>query len=328
VEDPAKAANCNLPAKQVYDPKANPRGVRCSVHDFQQNIWGTRPKSEWTAVEKRIHHGFGKNGLDNVGVQYGLAALNSGVITVDQFIDLNQKIGGLTIDHAFTPQRMKADPGTQRIAWRSGEITDGRQLAKVPIIDLRGQDNDEIHESYYSYTVRARLDAANGTHANQLIWTGPIALVGDTSFQTKSFLLMDQWLARIHRDSRHLSLAQKVIADKPATAVDACWQAGQEITDMNTCRNIYPYFSNPRIVAGAPFANNVEKCRRQPLDRSSYNVTFTDAQWASMQKIFPGGVCNYNLPGIAQQNAIPWTSYANGPGGRPLGKAPGSVSFG
>src|SRR5207245_2289474 len=116
--------------------------------------------------------------------------------------------------------------------------------------------------------------------------------------------------------------------DKPAGAVDACWQGGQEITDQNACRNLYPYFSNPRIVAGAPFANNVEKCRLEPLNRSSYNVTFTDAQWATMQKTFPTGACDYNLPAAGQQSSIPWESYANGPGGDPMGRAPRSAAFG
>jgi hypothetical protein len=329
VEDPAKAANCNLPADKVYDPQNNPKGVRCSVHDFQQNVWGIRPKSRWGPVEKKLHHGFGKDGLDNVGVQYGLAALNSGEITADQFVDLNTNIGGLDIDHNYVPQRMQADPGTQRIAWRSGEITDGHQLKNVAIIDLRGQDNTEIHESYYSYTVRARLDAANGTHENQLIWTGPVALVGDPTFQQQSFLLLDQWLSKVEADHRNLPHATKLLQDKPAAAVDACWQAGQEITDMNQCRNIYPYFSNPRIVAGEPFTNDYVKCALKPMDKADYNVTFTDDQWAALQKAFPTGVCDWSKPAVAEHRAIPWWTYAGRPGtGHPLGRAPRSKAFG
>ena len=41
----------------------------------------------------------------NTGVQYGLAALNSGAITVQQFIDLNEKIGGIDQDANYTPAR-------------------------------------------------------------------------------------------------------------------------------------------------------------------------------------------------------------------------------
>src|SRR4051812_33967660 len=38
--DPGKASNCNLPEDQVYDPQTNPTGVRCSLQDYQVNIWG------------------------------------------------------------------------------------------------------------------------------------------------------------------------------------------------------------------------------------------------------------------------------------------------
>jgi hypothetical protein len=53
-------------------------------------------------------------------------------------------------------------------------------------------------------------------------------------------------------------------------------------------------------------------------------VTFTDAQWAQLQKAFPSGVCDYTKPGVEQQPSIPWISFADGPGGKPLGPAPRS----
>ena len=36
--------------------------------------------------------------LDNVGVQYGLKALLSGAITAEEFVTLNEKIGGIDAD--------------------------------------------------------------------------------------------------------------------------------------------------------------------------------------------------------------------------------------
>ena len=38
--------------------------------------------------------------MDNVGVQYGLAALKSGSITPAQFVDINSAAGGVDIDQA------------------------------------------------------------------------------------------------------------------------------------------------------------------------------------------------------------------------------------
>ena len=54
------------------------------------------------------------------------------------------------------------------------------------------------------------------------------------------------------------------------------------------------------MVAGAPISDDVLKCQLQPLDRSSYPVAFTDEQWARLESLFGGGVCDYSAPGVAQ----------------------------
>ena len=47
--------------------------------------------------------------------------------------------------------------------------------------------------------------------------------------------------------------------------------------------------------------------------------------YKKMQAAFPGGVCNYAVPGIAQAVPQPWQTFANDTyGGRPLGPAPSS----
>jgi hypothetical protein len=122
--------------------------------------------------------------------------LTTGLITPAEFADLNAKIGGLTIDHQFQPQRSVVDANTAAIAYRTGQVTDARQLANVPIIDLRAySETGEIHTSFYTYKMRARLDRANGGHGNQLIWTFPASepVLGVTPPQNlvvKSFLLI------------------------------------------------------------------------------------------------------------------------------------------
>ena len=58
----------------------------------------------WTPQEKQIGHGFAGMPIDNVGVQYGLRALQQGKITPAQFVDLNQKVGGLDADANHTPR--------------------------------------------------------------------------------------------------------------------------------------------------------------------------------------------------------------------------------
>ena len=51
--NPATAGNCKLPDGTVYDPVLRPTAVRCDIQDYEEAIWGHRPPSEWTAVEKK-----------------------------------------------------------------------------------------------------------------------------------------------------------------------------------------------------------------------------------------------------------------------------------
>ena len=44
-----------------------------------------------------------------------------------------------------------------------------------------------------------------------------------------------------------------------------------------------------------------------------------------MEEAFPGGVCDWTLPSVGYTPAVPWLSFADGPGGRPLGAAPVSM---
>src|SRR5215831_7667605 len=89
---PPARNNCQLLPSQVYDPISNPNGYRCSAADHAVAIWGTRPGTNFAKVTR-----------DNVGVQYGLKALASGAITPEEFVTLNERIGGADIDANITP---------------------------------------------------------------------------------------------------------------------------------------------------------------------------------------------------------------------------------
>jgi hypothetical protein len=43
------------------------------------------------------------------------------------------------------------------------------------------------------------------------------------------------------------------------------------------------------------------KCALKSVDIGDYNVSFTNAEWAQLQSVFPNGVCDYSQPGIGQQ---------------------------
>jgi hypothetical protein len=123
-------------------------------------------------------------------------------------------------------------------------------------------------------------------------------------------------------------LPAKVLSNRPAEAVDTCFIEGQAVTDPATCAAAYPHYSNPYVAAGAPFSTDNIECQLKTLERADFgSVTFTDALWARLQAVFPGGVCDYSKPAQNEQPSIPWLTYEAGPGGLPLGAAPASTSL-
>ena len=86
--------------------------------------------------------------------------------------------------------------------YRSGLMNQANNLESVPIFDLRAPSNTELHDTYQSWSMRARLDRANGHHRNQVIWVGPPSTGfnftgGDLSFEAEAFDLMDRWLRAV-----------------------------------------------------------------------------------------------------------------------------------
>jgi hypothetical protein len=296
------ARGCALnDASKIYDPVKNPTGARCTVQDMRVNIYGRNPAT-----------GFARKPQDNVGLQYGLAALNSGAIGVDEFLDLNEKMGGNDIDGNFVPQRSVGDPVAIRAVYESGLMNSGGGgLANVPIIHSRGYTDaiGDIHDRHRDLTIRARLQKANGRSDNQVIWVGPARQrdqAGGVDLASISIDTMNKWLDNIAADPAPLS-TDKVVRNKPADAVDAYWDAaGKRFVETATFdgsggyNTTYPVHSEPRMVAGAPLTNDVLKCQLKPINYAAYKVTFTAAQKARMAAIFPSGVCDFSKPGVEQ----------------------------
>ena len=277
-------------ADWVYDPDDNPDGVRCTIFDYMAAIFGRRPD------------GAANRPYDNVGVQYGLEALLAGQILPEQFVDLNAKVGGLDLDYRFVAARTAADRAALPAAYRSGQVTSGRWLSRVPILDASyPAPHGDIHTAFHAWKLRDRITAANGGAANHVIRQAP----GGRAL----FDMMDEWLAAIEADTAPGTRAQRVVRNKPADAVDSGSYLG----------------TNPRIAAGAPLADDVLTCRRKPLRREDYAgmpVPFTDEQWARLQTAFPSGVCDWTQKGVGQQHTVAWATYAGGDGPRPLPPAP------
>jgi hypothetical protein len=90
------------------------------------------------------------------------------------------------------------------------------------------------------------------------------------------------------------------------------------VTDPARCAQTFPPFADARIAAGGPLTDDVLQCRLKRPDRTDYQVTFTDSEWAALLAAFPIGVCDWTRPGMAARPSIPWMTFADGPGGHPL----------
>ncbi len=296
-----------------YDAVKNPKGARCDMWDHSANVYGRDPKT-----------GFARRPLDNAGIQYGLGALNAGTITVAQFLDINEKIGGFDIDGAMVSERMVADNTAVRAAYRTGRINQAQGgMGELPIIDYRTYYDDlpggDVHMRFQTFTTDARLKKAKGTTDNRVMLTQD-RQYGDfplTSPQLREALgQMDQWLTALAMDTSHDAAIVKIRRAKPAGLTDACWtKDGEKIVEKQQfmagrCHELYPSHTFPRFVAGAPIANDIIKCQLKPISASDYKVTVSADQLARLKKIFPSGVCDWSKPGVEQQPlAGTWQSF-------------------
>ena len=286
-----------LPVELRWHPVDNPDGARCTISDHLVNILGINPDT-----------GVAYTAYDNNGLQYGLEALAEGAISAEDFVGLNEGIGGYDVDGHFQADRTDVDPIGVRRVYATGRVTSGAGgLATTPIIDVRPYLDQvgDIHVRFHSFSMRQRLMAANGHADNQVI-----QIAGDFgSFAVGAIgalAAMDEWLTNLDADWDERTAAD-VVAAKPAWLVDGCWDAtGIFIAEPasydsdGTCNTLYPPHGNPRTAAGAPVSNDILKCQLVPLDRTAYPVEFTDDQWARMEAVFPDGVCDHTMPGVAQ----------------------------
>jgi hypothetical protein len=311
-----------VPAAQAYNPQTNPGGVRCSILDYMINLLGPRPPSVWSDTERRAGHGFAGQPFGNAGIQYGLGALQQHLITPQQFVDLNARVGGGDIDLNPAPARISGDDGAVANAYRTGLINEMEHMRGVAIIDHAGPDPGAAHDYVHTWWIRDRLDRAQGEHRNHVLWFGPAPLIGSPTWPTEALLAMDRWLTAVERDHSNVSRARKIADDRPADVHDRCL--------VDICKQtVATRYGTPRSVAGEAEFNDIVKCALKPLQRTDYATTFTDAEWAQLQQAFPGGVCDWSRPGVGQVHNVPWLTYQDADGrviygGRSMGPPPRS----
>jgi hypothetical protein len=312
--------NSIVPDDVRYDPDTNPTGARATVYDHTVNVYGEDKKT-----------GFARRPLDNVGIQYGLGALNAGEITKEQFLDLNEKIGGFDINANFVANRMVADKKAMTAAYQTGRLLNGGGgLASMPILDfdLIYSDlapNGDIHMKFQHFSTRERLRKANGHIGNHVMWSGGNA-PRSSYVSAQALAQMDRWVGAIVADTSNDSPADKVVNNKPADLVDGCWTGGGNPGDpvftaepqflggprTSVCNDEYPGFLSPRMVAGGPLANDSIKCHLKRIDPDDYVDSWTEDEWQRLNNIFPSGVCDWSRPGVRQTGlASTWITFTD-----------------
>jgi hypothetical protein len=296
-----------------YNPGTNPFGARGDVYDHTVNVYGVIPNTPVPGMAK-----FAQRPLDNVGLQYGLKALNDGAITVDQFLDVNEVIGGFDIDFNHVANRTVHYKDATKRAYQGGRILNGGGgLASMAIITRMGAGDlaaqGDVHVRYHAQAIRQRLINANGNADNQAVY-------GNLAPMDLMIEQVSRWLTAVKADNSDRSLREKVIANRPSDVVDACWTtAGVKIVEPQTlngpgqCNVLFPVGLSPELVAGSPISVDIIKCQLKPIDMADYKVSFSTQQRARLAAAFPSGVCDWSKKGVKQVKSVPWASYGPSP---------------
>lgn len=306
-----------IPEDLQYDPDDNPDGARCSIYDSMVNIFGVDEET-----------GFARRPNDNVGVQYGLEALNDGTISMEQFLNINEAAGGYDIDMNPTDERVEGDVEAIRTAYRTGRTNVGAGgLATTPIIDARPwlDHIGNFHDAVESFSVRQRLVDANGSADNHVIIQAHADGVAASSVYSLGewnlYVLaqMDAWLTALGEDRSDAPQREKVLKAKPADLVDACetqngtvFEGDDVWNEDGDCYEALPPSSLPRVVAGGPLSHDVWKCQLKEVSDADYAVELTESEHNRLKDIFPDGVCDWSQPSVGYEPlAGTWLSFGS-----------------
>lgn len=319
-----------LPLTLRYDPRTatlNLTGARASIVDSVVNVYGRKANPLDASGKATI----ALSPFDNQGVQYGLAALNAGTISVAQFLDLNQSIGGFDFDSNPVAARTTASSDALKRAYQAGLVLHGGTgLASIPVFDLMNRHNEtgaEHHLQWQHFAVRERMAQASGNSDNHVMWRGGLTQTNATLY-AGAISAMEKWMDAILADKGSDSQRAKVVRNRPADLVDGCFEAvpagGSFPTNFlkekqtlgindSACNKIWPSYTHARLQAGGPLAWNVLKCQLKPVAASDYKVTLSAAELDRLKAIFPNGVCDWSKPGVEQATTVAWPSVGPSP---------------
>ncbi|MEM7281837.1 MAG: DUF6351 family protein [Pseudomonadota bacterium] len=268
--------------------------VNWSYWDNLRHVYGTD------------EYGFGNSTFDNVGVQYGLKALRSGDLSVQEFLRVNKFVGSwkhprymqgerywrqtgarsnlqdvspwshhnMRLSESGDPApRQQGSLDAMRAAYAHGQVFLG--LVDVPVIDFRHylEPDLDMHHVVASFASRQRIRKTMGRTDHHLIWIAH----KDHNAIPRAFDVIDAWMENIRQNPE--SAPGDV---RPITAMDSCfdnegeviavgdtvWDGDWNDKPLGECSEVYPSFSTSRMMAGEGVAGNIFKCALQPVSRA------------------------------------------------------------
>lgn len=292
------------PHASIHNPKYNGDYYR-----FSKDILKQVQFSHWNNLVQFYgtdENGWANSVFDNQGVQYGLAALTQGQISVETFLHLNSHVSGWKHQSDMTNEyywhlsgkgglkdfkmwsqhnmnhegltlplspRSIANEEAIKGAYLSGHIYMGK--LGIPMIDLRPYRDDllDIHHSWASFSARLRMQAQGTPLGEQVIWTTrPPYLAYDDALNA-----IDRWMMNIQQHPD-----KSISENRPALLQDRCyddqgnliyngadaWDGAWNDKAAGPCTRVHPPTSSARIQAGDSYQGEVLKCALQPIEQA------------------------------------------------------------
>lgn len=186
-----------------------------------------------------------------------------------------------------------------------------------PTIDHRQYMERELdmHNVHQSFATRKRVIDRTGNSDTMVIWfTDTVPGKPKASQSLEAIAVMDEWMRNIQANPK-----AGIRANRPARAIDSCfdtdgkliyagddaWNGILDDKPAGACTQHFPLYKTSRIVAGAPLEGGIYKCALKPVEQAVMDGTYapwvpSGADVATLQQIFPTGVCDYSKPDQAR----------------------------
>lgn len=228
-----------VPEQEKMQPPELMQEVEWTHYDDLRNIYGLdesgRPRVPW----------------DNVGVQYGLEAMQDGVITPEEFLRVNALVGGWKhpsdmvqegfpflgelSPETFDPwsrRNMNLSPDGQTPAPRTeGDVRAIRNLhdsgmvfhgeLTMPVIEWRHylEHQLDMHNTHQSFAIRQRIrEQTGGDSGHHVVWFTDARPEPAHDQTMEALAVLHDWLMNI-RDNPDAGLAET----RPDAAADSCF---------------------------------------------------------------------------------------------------------